>query len=135
MMSATTLWKCPNDGLEWAHAYRKCPTCGSVNMPKCVTLHSAKTGRGADVTATIRLGKEIFKQRFGDDEAEFASAEQYEIVCDSDAAAWLVRPVAGAKNRTFYNGAEVPPAGCELADGGVIAIGKGGKLKLTVKFK
>jgi len=133
-MSATTTWKCPNCGLDWAVSQRKCPADGYVNMPKCVLLVSANTGKSADIGGTMRLGKEVFKQRFGDTEAEFASPEQYEIVRDEEQARWLLRPVPGARNKTYYNGAEVPPAGCELTEGGVIALGKSGKLKMTVTF-
>lgn len=134
-MSATTTWKCPNCGMDWAASYRKCPADGYANMPGCVSLVSVKTGKAADIGATTRLGQAVFKQRFGDDDAAFASAEQFEIVRDNDNAVWLVRPLTGARNKTYYNGAEVPPAGCELTEGGEIAIGGGRKLKLTVTFK
>ena len=134
-MSATTTWKCPNDGLEWDFSkYRKCPTCGYVNMPACVSLVSAKTGKGADIGSSTRLGKAVFQQRFADDDAQFAAEEQFEIVRDTDAAVWLVRPITGTRNPTYYNGAAVPAAGCELTEGGVITVGKS-KMRLTVKFK
>ena len=35
-----TIWKCPQDGMEWAVTERKCPTCGYVNLPKCVTHYN-----------------------------------------------------------------------------------------------
>lgn len=133
-MSATTTWKCPNDGLEWSVKERRCPTCGYVNMPKCVALTSAKTGKSAELGATMRFGMEILKQRFADDEAQFAAKEQFEIVRDTDRAAWVIRPLAGAKNKTLVNGTEVPETGHELAEGDVITIGKT-KMKLTVKLK
>jgi hypothetical protein len=134
-MSATTTWKCPNDGLEWSVKDRKCPTCGYVNMPKCVTLQSDNTGKGADITATTRLGKAVFAQRFADPDAKFAADEQFEIVRDDAVLfAWVLRPVAGARNATYYNGAEVPATGCELADGGIITVGKT-RMKLTVTLK
>ena len=134
-MSATTTWRCPNDGLEWDRSkYRKCPTCGYVNMPKCVTLESANTGRGADIGASTRLGKAVFTQRFADDDAKFAADEQFEIIRDETVAfAWLIRPIAGTRNPTYYNGTEVPPTGCELADGGVITVGRS-RMKLTVRL-
>ena len=134
-MSATTTWKCPNDGLEWSVKDRKCPTCGYVNMPKCVTLQSGNTGKGADITATTRLGKAVFTQRFADPDAQFAADEQFEIVRDDAVLfAWVIRPVAGARNATYYNGSEVPPTGCELTTGGVITVGKS-RMKLTVTLK
>ncbi len=134
-MSATTTWKCPNDGLEWdLLKYRKCPTCGHPNMPACVSLVSARTGRAADIGSSTRLGRAVFKQRFADDDARFAAEEQFEIVRDTDTALWVVRPIEGARNPTHYNGAVVPPDGCELAEGGVLTVGKS-KMRLTVKFK
>jgi hypothetical protein len=134
-MSATTTWKCPNDGLEWdISKYRKCPTCGYANMPACVALVSVKTGKQAEIGSSTRLGRAVFRQRFADDEAAFASDEQFEIVRDTDAVAWRVRPIASARNPTYYNGAVVPPGGCELTEGGVISVGTS-KLKLAVKFK
>ncbi len=134
-MSATTTWKCPQDGMYVSLADRKCPTCGYINMPKCVTLHSDKTGKAAEIAATMRLGQAVFKQRFADPDAQFAAAEQFEIVCDrTDRYAWLVCPVAGVRNATHYNGAEVPPGGCELTEGGVITVGRS-RMRLVVKFK
>jgi hypothetical protein len=136
MSAITTTWKCPNDGLEWDRAkHRKCPTCGYVNMPACVTLESANTGKGADIGASTKLGRAVFRQRFADDDAQFAADEQFEIVRDDVVAlAWVIRPVAGTKNTTCYNGAEVPPGGVELADGGVITVGRT-RMKLTVRLK
>ncbi len=135
-MSETTTWRCPNDGLEWDRAkYRKCPTCGYINMPRCVTLESANTGKGADIATSTKLGKAVFKQRFADDDAQFAADEQFEIVRDEAVAfAWIIRPITGTRNPTCYNGVEVPPAGCELADGGIITVGRS-RMKLTVKLK
>jgi hypothetical protein len=134
-MSATTMWKCPQDGMEWSIKERKCPTCGYVNMPKCVTLQSAATGKGADISTTTRLGRSVFTQRFADPDAKFAADEQFEIIRDdTHLFAWVIRPVTGAQNATFYNGSEVPAAGCELADGGVITVGRT-KMKLTVRLK
>jgi hypothetical protein len=134
-MSATTTWKCSLCGMEWPVKERKCSTCGHVNIPKSVTLRSDKTGKAAEITATTRLGRAVFTQRFDDDDAQFAADEQFEIVCDkTDRYAWLVRPVAGTTNATRYNGAEVPPAGCELTEGGVITIGRT-RMRLVVKFK
>ena len=135
-MSVTTTWQCPNDGLEWDRSkYRKCPTCGYVNMPRCVTLESINTAKSADIGTTTKLGRAVFKQRFADDDAAFAADEQFEIVRDdADACAWIVRPVAGTRNPTYYNGAEVPPGGCELADGGVISVGRT-RMRLTVRLR
>ncbi len=134
-MSATTTWKCPQDGMEWSIKERKCPTCGYVNIPKSVTLQSNATGKGAALSATTRLGKSVFNQRFADPDAKFAADEQFEIVRDDvHLFAWVIRPVAGARNATFYNGTEVPEAGCELVEGGVITVGRT-RLKLTVTFK
>jgi hypothetical protein len=103
-------------------------------MPKCVTLESANTGKGADIGASTRLGKAVFTQRFADDDAKFAADEQFEIVRDETVAAWMIRPIAGTKNPTYYNGSEVPSTGCELADGGIITVGRSRmKLKVTLK--
>ena len=64
-----------------------------------------------------------------------AADEQFEIVRDdTHAYAWLIRPVSGARNATFYNGVEVPTTGCELSEGGVITVGRT-KMKLIVTFK
>ena len=134
-MSATTTWKCPQDGMEWSVKDRKCPTCGYVNMPKCVTLRSHSTGNGAEISATTRLGKAVFTQRFADPDAKFAADEQFEVIRDDAVLfAWVIRPVAGARNATHYNGAEVPAAGVELGEGGTITVGRT-RLKLIVTFK
>jgi len=133
-MSAITTWKCPQDGIESPLTVRKCPVCGWANMPRCVSLQSEATGKAADIAGTTKLGRAVFTQRFADPEAKYASDEQFEIVRDEVVVAWMVRPVAGALNATFYNGTEVPPTGCELTEGGVISIGRS-RMKLTVKFK
>jgi hypothetical protein len=134
-MSATTTWKCPQDGMEWSIKERKCPTCGYVNMPKCVTLRSNATAKHAEIATTTRLGKSVFTQRFADPDAKFASDEQFEIVRDdTHTYAWLVRPISGARNATFYNGVEVPATGCELTEGGIITVGRS-RMKLIVSFK
>lgn len=133
-MSATTNWKCPQDGMEWSVKERKCPTCGYVNMPKSVMLKS-DNDKTATISVTMRLGKAVFKQRFEDPDAQFAADEQFEIVRDAtDRFAWLVRPVSGVRNATHYNGDEVPPEGCELAEGGIITVGRS-RMKLVVKFE
>jgi hypothetical protein len=133
-MSATTTWKCPNDGLEWAVTYRKCPTCGYANMPACVALVSERTGKTAELGGTTRLGKAVFKQRFADDEADYAAQAQFDIVRDTDTVMWVLRPIDGVRNKTHYNGAEVPAGGCELTEGGVITIGRT-RMRLTVRFR
>jgi hypothetical protein len=134
-MSATTTWKCPQDGMEWSIKERKCPTCGYVNMPKCVTLRSDATAKSAAIATTTRLGKSVFAQRFADPDAKFAADEQFEIVRDDTSTyAWLVRPVSGARNPTCYNGVEEPATGCELTEGGVITVGRS-RLKLIVSLK
>ena len=134
-MSATTTWKCPQDGTEWSVKERKCPTCGYVNMPKCVTLRSDATGNRAEISASTRLGKSVFNQRFADPDAKFAADEQFEVVRDDALLyAWVLRPVAGARTATFYTGAEGPATGCELAEGGTITVGRT-RMKLTVTFK
>ena len=133
-MSATTTWRCPNDGLEWAITDKKCPTCGYANMAACVSLKSATTGKSAEIAGTTKLGKAVFAQRFADPDAKFAADEQFEIVRDNDAAVWLLRPVTGVRNETHYNGALVPPDGCELATGGVITVGRT-RMMLNVSLK
>ena len=46
------------------------------------------------------------------------------VVRDEAAVAWMVRPLPGAVNPTYYNGAPVGPDGCPIEEGGVISIGK-----------
>jgi hypothetical protein len=133
-MSAITTWRCPNDGLEWALVYKKCPTCGYANMAAVVTLASDATKKSAEIGRTMKLGKAIFTQRFSDPDAKFAADEQFEIVRDVESVAWVVRPVVGARNPTYYNGEEVPPEGFELTSGGVITVGRS-RLKLHVTLK
>lgn len=134
-MSATTTWKCPQDGMDVSLADRKCPTCGYVNMPGRVTLRSDKTAKSAVIGATMKLGRAVFTQRFADPDAQFAADEQFEIVCDrTERYAWLVFPVAGVRNATHYNGTEVPPHGCELTEGGVITVGRS-RMRLVVRFE
>ena len=75
--------------------------CGYVNVPKCVTLRSDNTKKTAEIAATMRLGRAVFKQRFADPDAQFAADEQFEIVCDkTDRYAWVLCPLAGVRKRS-----------------------------------
>jgi hypothetical protein len=103
-------------------------------MPRIVVLQSAATGKEAEFTESIQLGKAVFTQRFGDPDAVFASEFQFEVLRDETLVAWVVRQLPDAVNPTYYNGKPVGPAGAELADGGVISVGKA-NLKLKVRFK
>ena len=127
-------WKCPQDGTENPLSERRCLVCRHPNLPRAVVLHSLATGREAEVTVAVKFGKAVFAQRFADPDAQYASDLQFEVARDEEVVAWVVRPVAGAVNPTYYNGTPVGPTGAELADGGVISIGKT-KLKLQVWFK
>jgi hypothetical protein len=127
-------WKCPQDGTENPASERRCLVCRHPNLPRTIVLRSAATGREAEFTEGVKFGRAVFTQRFADPDAEFASDLQFEVVRDLDAVAWLVRPLPGAVNRTHYNGEPVEPAGAELAEGGVITVGKT-KLRLVVRFK
>jgi hypothetical protein len=87
----------------------------------------------AELGTNTPLGRDALKQKFGDDEARFADPVQFEIVKDTEAAVWWLRPNGGAVNPTHYNGRRVPEGGCELTADGVITVGKS-KMKLTVRF-
>jgi hypothetical protein len=127
-------WKCPQDGTENPLSERRCLVCRHPNLPRVVVLRAVATGKEAEFTGDIRLGKAVFAQRFADPDAVYASDLQFEVVRDEDVVAWVVRPVAEAVNPTYYNGTPLGPTGAELADGGVISVGKA-KLKLQVRFK
>jgi hypothetical protein len=127
-------WKCPQDGTDNPLAERRCLVCRYPNLPRAVVLVSAVTGREAELTGSIRLGKSVFATRFADPDAAYASDLQFEVVRDEDAVAWLVRPLPGAVNPTCYNGLPVGPEGVPLQEGGLISIGRS-KLKLQVRFR
>jgi hypothetical protein len=127
-------WKCPQDGTENPLSERRCLVCRYPNLPRVVVLHSVATGKEAEFTESMKFGKAVFTQRFGDPDAVFASELQFEVVRDESAVAWVVRQLPDAVNPTYYNGKPVGPAGAELADGGVISLGKA-KLKLQIRFK
>jgi hypothetical protein len=127
-------WKCPQDGTDNPLSERRCLVCRHPNLPRTVVLCSAATGKEAEFTEAVKFGKAVFTQRFGDPDALYASDLQFEVVRDEGVVAWVVRPLDGAVNPTFYNGAPVGPEGKELAEGGVISVGKT-KLKLQVRFK
>jgi hypothetical protein len=128
------VWICPEDGTENPLFERRCLVCRHPNLPRVVVLKSLATCKEAEFTEAVRFGKAVFAQRFADPDALFASDLQFEIVRDIDRVAWVVRPLPGAVNPTFYDGKPVKPEGAELADEGVISIGKS-KLRLLVRFK
>lgn len=127
-------WACVQCGSENPAADRRCSVCRHPHLPRVVILHAIATGREAEFTEPVRLGKAVFTQRFADPDALYASELQFEIVRDEAQVAWLVRPLPGAVNPTCYNGSPVGPNGCELSDGGVISIGKT-RMRLQVRFR
>ena len=129
-----TTWRCPQDGTENPLAERRCLVCRFPNLPRVVVLRSTATGKEAEFTEAMKFGQAVFTQRFEDPDAMYASDLQFEVVRDEDVVAWFVRPVPGAVNATCYNGIPLGPTGQELAEGGVISIGKA-KLMLQVRFK
>jgi hypothetical protein len=129
-----TTWKCPQDGTENPLSERRCLVCRFPNLPRVVVLHALATGKEAEFSEAIKLGKAVFTHRFADPDARYASDLQFEVVRDESVVAWVIRPVPGAVNPTYYNGALVGPGGSPIDEGGVISIGKT-KLKLRVRFK
>lgn len=127
-------WKCPQDGTENPLDERRCLVCRYPNIPRVVVLHAVATGKEAEFTGGIRLGKAVFTHRFGDPDAQYASDLQFEVVRDEEVVAWVLKPIPDAVNPTCYNGFKVKPDGVPLEEGGVISIGKN-KLKLQVRFK
>ncbi len=128
------MWICPEDGTENPTPEKRCLVCRHPNLPRVVVLKSVTTGKEAEFTEAIKFGKAVFTHRFADPDAKFAADIQFEILRDTDRVAWVVRAISGTVNPTCYNGKLVPSDGAELADGGVISIGKS-KLKLQVRFK
>jgi hypothetical protein len=129
-----TTWTCPQDGTENPLAERRCLVCRFPNLPRLVILKSVASGKEAEFSGAIKLGKAVFTHRFADPDAEYASDLQFEVIRDETAVAWVVRPIPGAVNPTFYNGAPVRSSGSPMEEGGIISIGKS-KLKLQVRFK
>jgi hypothetical protein len=127
-------WKCPQDGTDNPLTERRCLVCRFPNLPRVVVLHAISTGKQAEFTGTIKLGKAVFANRFADPDAHYASDLQFEVVRDESVVAWVIRPISGAVNPTYYNGIEVGSEGSPIEEGGVISIGKT-KLKLQVRFK
>jgi hypothetical protein len=125
-------WQCGHCGIDNTLTALQCAACGLAAFPPLV-LRSTSTGREEEVRTARRLGKQVFAFRLGDPDAKFASELQFELIRDETADAWVVRPLAGALNPTFYNGAPLGPAGSRLDDGGVISIGKN-KLRLQVRL-
>lgn len=127
-------WTCPQDGTENPIAERRCLVCRFPNLPRIVVLQALATGKEAEFTGAIKLGKAVFTHRFADPDAQYASELQFEVIRDESVVAWMVRPVPGATNPTYYNGSPVDVDGSPIDEGGVISIGKS-KLKLRVRFK
>ena len=127
-------WICPEDGTENPGIEKRCLVCRHPNLPRVIVLRSLATGKEAEFTEAVKFGRAVFTHRFDDPDAQFAAEIQFEIVRDTDRVAWLVRPVPGAVNPTCYNGRPAAADGAELAESGVISIGKT-KLKLQVRFK
>jgi len=127
-------WKCPQDGTDNPLTERRCLVCRFPNLPRVVVLQAIATGKEAEFTEAIRLGKAVFTHRFADPDAQFASDLQFEVIRDESVVAWMVRPIPGAVNPTYYNGKPVAPEGSPIEEGGVISIGRS-KLKLQIRFK
>ena len=127
-------WKCPQDGTENPIAERRCLVCRFPNLPRLAILQAVATGKEAEFTGAIKLGKAVFTNRFADPDAMYASDLQFEVIRDEASVAWIIRPVPEAVNKTYYNGRPIKPEGSPIEDGGIISIGKS-KLKLQVRFK
>jgi hypothetical protein len=127
-------WKCPQDGTENPLSERRCLVCRFPNLPRVVVLHALATGKEAEFTGAIKLGKAVFTHRFADPDAQYASDLQFEVIRDESAVAWVVRPIPDAVNPTYYNGIPVAPEGSPIEEGGVISIGKT-KLRLQIRFR
>jgi hypothetical protein len=127
-------WICPEDGTENPTAEKRCLVCRHPNLPRVVVLQSVATGKEAEFAEAIKFGQAVFTHRFADPDAKFAADVQFEISRDLDRVAWMVKPIPGTVNPTFYNGRPIAAGGAELSDGGTISIGKS-KLKLQVRFK
>jgi len=125
------MWLCGHCGIDNPLTEVQCAGCGLAALPALV-LRSTATGREEEVRTPRRLGKQVFARRLGDPDSKFASELQFELLHDETASVWIIRPLPGALNPTFYNGMPLAPVGCQLADGGVISIGKN-KLKLQVR--
>ena len=127
-------WKCPQDGTENPISERKCLVCRFPNLPRAVVLQAVSTGKEAEFTGTIKLGKSVFTHRFADPDAQYASDLQFEVIRDESLVAWVVRPIPGAVNPTYYDGDPIGPEGTPIEDGGLISIGKT-RLQLKVRLK
>src|SRR5579872_296392 len=127
-------WKCPQDGTDNPLTEKRCLVCRFPNLPRVVVLQAVSTGKEAEFTGAIKLGKAVFTNRFEDPDAQYASDLQFEVIRDESVVAWIIRPIPGAVNPTYYNGAAISSEGSPIEDGGVISIGKT-KLKLQVRFK
>jgi hypothetical protein len=127
-------WICPEDGTENPLTERRCLVCRHPNLPRVIVLRSLATEKEAEFTEAVKFGRAVFTHRFADPDAQFAAELQFEILRDIDRVAWLVRPLSGTVNPTCYNGKPVAADGAELAESGVISIGKT-KLRLQVRFK
>lgn len=127
-------WQCGECGTQNEPAVRRCTVCRAANLPARLVLRSEATGREAEITQRLLLGRAALRQKFGDPDAQYAADEQFELYRDDDAVAWIVRPVSAAVNPTYYNGTAVAPGGAELSEDGVISIGRS-RLKLVIRFK
>ena len=129
-----TTWICPKDGIENPLKEKRCMVCRHPNLPEFVVLQSASTGKEAEFKENKQLGRAVFTHKFADPDAQYASDLQFEIVRDEVLVAWMVRPLPEARNPTYYNGKPIPTDGAELAEDGVISIGRN-KLRLKVRFR
>ena len=127
-------WKCSDCGYpDIPDEVVTCPGCGYVKCPASVSLTSPATGKSMSIRINTDVGKYMLKPYVGDD-YRYASDPQFRIVKQASAGQWIVQHMPGAKNPTFYNGAELPESGQALEEGGVISIGPE-KAKLVVSLK
>jgi len=131
--ATAVIWQCGHCGIENPPGTAQCIVCGNPCPPRLV-LRSEATGQEVQLQTGLRIGKALFRHRLNDPDAEFAAEAQFEVVRNEIAAAWIVRPLPGVWNPTYYNGTPLGPDGIQLEDGGVISIGQH-RLKLRVLLK
>lgn len=129
--SAAGGWRCTRCGAETPAGGRECRGCHHPRLP-AIELRAAATGKVLRLEDGMRVGRSEYRDVFGLPAAGLAAADQFEVACDAARGVWLVRPLAGARRPTEYQGTDVGPAGSELAADGVISVG--GKLELVVRF-
>ena len=95
-------WHCANCDTPNAIGAVKCVACGWTRMARRVVL-SAEGGNEIGAGITTTFGQRTLAQ-YGLADAEFASAEQFELVRDDGHGRWQIRHIGSAANPTFYDG-------------------------------